>query len=159
MKKRIALFLVLVLCVSALSVLATAEESTAPSLDIAYYTGPMRATVSILYAVEYAGDVYLMVDGARLDAIGTLTKDLGTGEKTYLIFEYNLNANQMAKEVSAYATNGTDAGKTVTYSVNEFLDAYAAKYEGEESKANHVQLVKDMKAYGEAVAAWKPDAQ
>ena len=156
MKKKIAFFLMLAL--SVLAGLPTAAESKAAP-EIAYYTVPMRATVCILYAVSadsYDGvAVKVTKSGSTVEENAVCKGYAEIGGETYLIFEYELSASEMATEVSAYATSGILAGNPVSYSVNAFLDKYVNDYSGVEAKAKFVKLAEAMKAYGAAVSAWQ----
>ena len=160
--KKIALLLLLAICISVLGITVSSAETAAtdPALEIAFYTVPMRASVSILYAVEKYNDrtVYVVADGKQAKFRGELTQNLGGGEKTYLIYECELDAKDMSKEVTAYVVDATDTtktGTTITYSVNTFLDSYIARYNDDATKTAYVDLVKAMKAYGEAIATWR----
>ena len=152
--KKIALLLVLVLCLSSLTGVAAVAEgeapAEAPSLDIALYTVPMKATVSILYAVEAAG--YESVDGLKVVVTkGESSEEvLPAGVMTidgveYIIFEYEgLSAAEMRTTVSAHVEFGGESGASVEYSVAKFAENY---------KGAHIDLVAAMLAYGDAVAA------
>ncbi len=146
------------LCLSALtgvSVVAEDEQAVTPSVDIAVYTVPMRATVSILYAVEAEG--YTSFDGLKLIA------DKGNGEEEvapagimtlggvrYVVFDYsNLSASEMDKKVTACVEYNGTRGNTVTYSVKDFADSYLAG----EHEPKYEALVEAMIAYGDAVKA------
>lgn len=158
MKKKIALLLALALCLSMLAGMTVAAEGeTAPK--IAYYTVPMRATVCILYAVSadsYDGVAVKVTKSGSSVAEDAVCKGLSEiNGKEYLIFEYELAASEMSTKVEAYATNGTQNSEPVTYSVNEFLDNYVESYRSVEAKAKFVKLAQAMKAYGEAISAWK----
>ena len=158
MKKKLALLLALVLCLSSLSgiaVVAEGEAAATPSVEIALYTVPMRATVSILYAVKAEG--YASLDGLKLIA------DKGNGEEEvapagvmtlggvrYIVFDYsNLSASEMDKKVTACIDYNGTRGNTVTYSVKDFADNYLAG----EHEAKYEALVEAMIAYGDAVKA------
>ena len=161
MKKNLAFLLAVVLAFSCLLGLsATAAE---PSNEIAMVTVPMRATVSILYAVEAAGYadsaavsvVITAKDGNVLDE-AEAAKNLGVYQidgVDYILFEYsNLEAADMEVEVTAKVEGGNS---TVTYSVAKFAEEYVAQYAGNADYAEEVKLVNSMIAYGEAVAAMK----
>ena len=155
--KKIAFLLVLALCLSMpVGTVAMAEGETAtPSLEIALYTVPMRATVSILYAVEAAG--YESFDGLKLLC------DKGKGEEEvlpagtlnidgvdYIIFEYsNLAASEMDLDVTAKVSYGGATGAPVSYSVADFAQSYLAGNGSADCKA----LVTAMIEYGAAVKA------
>ena len=154
----LVLSLVLGACMLPVAVFAE-EESTAtpdavidPSLDIALYTVPMKATVSILYAIKASSvtstsDLKLVVvkgdKTSEVDPAGVMTI---SGEK-YIIFEYTgLSAAEMRTTVSAYIRCGEARGTAVEYSVAAFAEAYAAK------GGKYVELVSAMLAYGDSVA-------
>lgn len=163
-KKLLSTLLVLTLVLGAcvLPVSAFAETAPAttsdsgavidPSLDVALYTVPMKATVSILYAIK--SSAVASTDGLKLVVVkGTTTSEVApagtmtiSGEK-YIIFEYTgLTASEMRTTVSAYIRCGEAQGNTVEYSVAAFAEAYAAK------GGQYVELVSAMLAYGDAVA-------
>lgn len=155
--KKIALLLVLALCLSSLAgVVAVAEgEPATPSLEIALYTVPMSATVSILYAV--AADGYESFDGLKLlcdkgnGAEEILPAGvLEIGGKNYIIFRYdNLSAAEMDVDVTACVSYGGATGTPITYSVADFAAGYLAGSASADSKA----LVSAMLEYGAAVKA------
>ena len=152
--KRIAFFLALVLCLSSLTgilVMAEGEQASAtPSLDIAYCTVPMKATVSILYAIPAAG--YESTAGLKLVVTkGESSEDvLPAGVMSikgveHIIFEYEgLSAAEMKVSVSAHVEFGGESGETVEYSVQKFAESYSGA---------HGDLIDAMLAYGDAVAA------
>ena len=152
MKKNLALLLAVALAFTCmLGFGATAEESASDVL----VTVPMRATVSILYAVKAAGneDASVLItakNGVALGAPEAATKiddDYDIGGVKYILFEYsNLTASEMRTSVTA-----TIDGKVVTYSVADFVADYTAQYTGTEY-AKQVTLVEKMLAYGDAVA-------
>lgn len=155
--KKFIFLLALVLCLSSLSGIAViAEDDVAsPSVEIAIYTVPMKATVSILYAIE--ADGYMSFDELKLVAdkgsgeefiapSGVLTKD---GVR-YIVFEYsNLSASEMDKRVTACVEYNGNRGKAVSYSVADFAASYASGNGSEKNKA----MVAAMIAYGDAVKA------
>ena len=155
MKKNLALLLAVALAFTCmLGFGVTAEESA----DDILVTVPMKATVSILYAVKAAGNddakvVITAKDDVELDAPEAAEK-LGTyqiGGVDYILFEYsNLAASEMGVVVTAEIGE-----KTVKYSVAQFGDAYIAQYGENPEYAKQVKLVESMLAYGEAVAAMK----
>ena len=151
MKKNLALLLAVALAFTCmLGFGATAEESASDVL----VTVPMRATVSILYAVKAADneDATVLItakNGVALGAPEAATKidDYEIGGVKYILFEYsNLAASEMRTSVTA-----TIGGKVVTYSVADFVADYTAQYTGTEY-AKQVTLVEKMLAYGDAVA-------
>ena len=152
--KKIALVLLLAICLSCFGVTAFAEERTAPSLEITYYTVPMRATVSILYAVDVAGyenpeSIKIIANKGSGDEEITNSGYTTINGKTCLVFEYsNLSAAEMDTKVKAKVKYGDQVGSTVVeYSVKEFATNY------ETSGGQYVSLVKAMIAYGDAVKA------
>ena len=150
MKKNLAFLLAVVLaftCVLGLG--AAAAEAKAP---VIYTTVPMRATVSILYAVKAAeldgAALYVQKNGGEAVA---LTNPKEEGE--YLIFEYsNLSAAEMETKVKVYVEGYEADAKT--YSVADFLNKYIAE---NENSANG-KLAKAMLDYGAAVAEYKKPA-
>ena len=154
MKKNLALLLAVALAFTCmLGFGATAEESASDVL----VTVPMRATVSILYAVKAADSEGVSVlitrkDNVELDAPEAATRLDGTyeiGGVEYILFEYsNLAASEMRTSVTA-----TIGEKTVTYSVAQFVADYTAQYAENAEYAKQVTLVEKMLAYGDAVAA------
>jgi len=158
MKKRIALLLVLALCISSLvGLTAIAEGEATPSLEIAYCTVPMQASVCILYAVaadEYddASKLKVLVwendeaDAVELSASGVLE----IGGKDYVVFAYTgLSAAEMRTVVYAKVSyDGALGTKVASYSVAAFVEAYCAT---DASQANK-DMVSAMLAYGDAVA-------
>ena len=131
---------------------ADTDAATDPSLNIELYTVPMRATVSILYAIKSSSvtdtdDLKLVVlkgnSTSEVDPAGVMTI---SGEK-YIIFEYTgLSASEMRTTVSAYIRHGEARGEAVEYSVATFAAAYTAK------GGQYVDLVSAMLAYGDSVA-------
>ena len=155
MKKNLALLLAVALAFTCmLGFGVTAEESAADIL----VTVPMKATVSILYAVKATGNdganVVITTKGEETGLSDAATRLDGTyeiGGVEYILFEYsNLAASEMGVQVTAEIN-----GKSVTYSVAEFLTAYAAQYAENPEYVKQVKLVESMLAYGEAVAAMK----
>ena len=150
--KRIALFLALVLCLSCFAGFAASAEVT-PSQEIDFVTVPMRATVSILYAISAEG--YDSLDGLKLvvDKNGKKDEVLPAGYatvngKSCIVFQYDgLSAAEMELEVSAHVEYNGKAGTAVSYSVKTFADAYAAQ------GGKYVDLVNAMLKYGAAVKA------
>ena len=153
MKKNLALLLAVALAFTCmLGFGVTAEESA----DDILVTVPMKATVSILYAVKAAGNddatvVITAKDDVALDAPEAAEK-LGAyqiGGVDYILFEYsNLAASDMDVVVTAQIGE-----KTVKYSVAQFGAAYIAQYGENPEYAKQVKLVESMLAYGAAVAA------
>ena len=151
--KRIALLLALVLCFSCFAGFAVSAEGAAPSQDIEFVTVPMRATVSILYAIS--ADGYNGLDGLKLvvDKNGVTSEVLPAGYanvngKYCIIFQYDgLNAAEMELVVSAHVEYNGQAGEAVSYSVKTFAEAYAAQ------GGKYVDLVNAMLKYGAAVKA------
>ena len=154
--KRIALLLALVLCFSCFACFASfvvSAESAAPSQEIEFVTVPMRATVSILYAISAEG--YESLDGLKL----VVNKNGATDEvapagtatvngKFCIIFQYDgLSAAEMELVVSAHVEYNGQAGEAVDYSVKTFADAYSA------AGGKYVSLVEAMLKYGAAVKA------
>lgn len=154
MKKKLALLLAVALvftCMLGLS--ATAET---PSDEIAMVTVPMRATVSILYAVEAAGyndpaNVSVVIIAKGGETVEDTAENLGVYNidgKDYILFEYsNLSAADMRTTVTAKVAGGT---KTVEYSVEKFATDYEA---ANPDKTAEITLLNKMLAYGDAVAA------
>ena len=154
--KRIALLLALVLCFSCFAGFAgfavNAEEA-APSQEIQFVTVPMRATVSILYAISAEG--YDSLDGLKLvvDKNGTISEVAPAGTATVngmycIIFQYDgLSAAEMDLAVSASVDYNGQAGESVDYSVKTFAYAYSA------AGGKYVSLVEAMLKYGAAVKA------
>ena len=151
--KKIALLLALVLCFSCFTGLAVSAEPTDPSQEIELVTVPMRATVSILYAIS--ADGYSSFDGLKLVVTknGTATEvaPAGTteiGGKNYIVFSYDgLSAAEMELVVSAYVDYNGATGEPVEYSVATFAESYKA------SGGQYVYLVEAMLKYGKAVKA------
>ena len=153
MKKNLALLLAVALAFTCmLGFGATAEESASDVL----VTVPMRATVSILYAVKAEGNenATVLITAKNKVALGeaeAATKLDGTyeiGGVEYILFEYsNLAASEMRTSVTANI-----GGKVVTYSVADFVEDYMAQYTGNTEYAKQVTLVEKMLAYGDAVA-------
>ena len=122
MKKNLALLLAVALAFTCmLGFGVTAEESA----DDILVTVPMKATVSILYAVKAVGNddatvVITAKDGVALDAPEAAEK-LGTyqiGGVDYILFEYsNLAASEMDVVVTAKIGD-----KTVKYSHTSNID-------------------------------------
>ena len=116
------------------------------------YTVPMKATVSILYAIK-TSSVTSTEDLRLVVTKGSTTSEIapaGTmiiSDETYIVFEYTgLTASEMRTTVSAYIRCGEARGNAVEYSVATFAEAYAAK------GGQYVELVSAMLAYGDAVA-------
>ena len=155
MKKNLALLLAVALAFTCmLGFGVTAEESA----DDILVTVPMKATVSILYAVKAAGndDATVLITAKDDVALGEpeAAEKLGTyqiGGVDYILFEYsNLAASEMGVVVTAQIGE-----KTVKYSVEQFGEAYIAQYDGNPEYVKQVKLVESMLAYGEAVAEMK----
>lgn len=155
----LVLTLVMCACVLPISVFAEEAESTPDasteidsSLDIELYTVPMKATVSILYAIKSSGlastdDLKLVVtkgdETVEIDPAGVMTV---YGDEC-IIFEYTgLSAAEMRTSVSAYICQGEARGSSVECSVASFAEAYAA------GGGKYVELVTAMLAYGDSVA-------
>ena len=151
--KRIALLLALVLCFSCFAGFAVSAEGAAPSQEIEFVTVPMRATVSILYAISAEG--YESLDGLKLvvDKNGATEEVAPAGTATVngkycIIFQYDgLSAAEMDLVVSAHVEYNGQAGEAVDYSVKTFADAYA------QAGGKYVSLVEAMLRYGAAVKA------
>ena len=151
--KKIALLLALVLCFSCLAGVAVSAEPASPSQKIELVTVPMRATVSILYAIS--ADGYNGLDGLKLvvtkngaDAEVAPAGITTIGGKQYIVFRYDgLSAAEMELEVSAYVDYNGAVGAPVTYSVKTFADKYKT------SGGQYVDLVDAMLKYGAAVKA------
>ena len=153
MKKNLALLLAVALAFTCmLGFGVTAEESA----DDILVTVPMKATVSILYAVKAADNdsatVVITAKGEETGLSDAATRLDGTykiGDVEYILFEYsNLAASEMDVVVTAQIGE-----KTVKYSVAQFGAAYIAQYGENLEYAKQVKLVKSMLAYGAAVAA------
>ena len=151
--KKIALLLALVLCFSCFAGFGVAAEEAAPSQEIQFVTVPMRATVSILYAISAEG--YDSLDGLKLvvDKNGTISEVAPAGTATVngmycIIFQYDgLSAAEMDLAVSAYVDYNGQCGEAVEYSVSAFAEDYA------EQGGKYVSLVEAMLRYGAAVKA------
>lgn len=154
--KKIALLLALVLCFSCFAGFAgfgVAAEEAEPSQKIEFVTVPMRATVSILYAISAEG--YDSLDGLKLvvDKNGVTEEVLPAGTATVngiycIIFQYDgLSAAEMELTVSAYVDYNGQCGEAVEYSVSAFAEDYA------EQGGKYVSLVEAMLRYGAAVKA------
>ena len=132
---------------------AVNAEEAAPSQEIQFVTVPMRATVSILYAISAEG--YDSLDGLKLvvNKNGTISEVAPAGTATVngmycIIFQYDgLSAAEMDLTVSAYVDYNGQAGEAVEYSVSAFAEDYAAQ------GGKYVSLVEAMLRYGAAVKA------
>ena len=154
MKKRFLFLLVAVVALCSLVGISAVAADSEPSVEIAYYTVPMRATVSILYAVDVAGyenpeSIKIIANKGSGDEEITNSGYATINGKTCLVFEYsNLSAAEMDTKVKAKVKYGDQVGSTVVeYSVKEFATNY------ETSGGQYVSLVKAMIAYGDAVKA------
>ena len=151
--KKIALLLALALCFSCFAGFGVAAEEAEPSQKIEFVTVPMRATVSILYAISAEG--YDSLDGLKLvvDKNGVTEEVLPAGTATVngiycIIFQYDgLSAAEMELTVSAYVDYNGQCGEAVEYSVSAFAEDYA------EQGGKYVSLVEAMLRYGAAVKA------
>ena len=157
--KKIAMLLVFSLLLGALfGFTVSAEEIAEPSVEIAFYTVPMRATVSIFYAVKADGytsdsEVVLCAQKENSSEVYEVPPSGVTtiGGERYLVFEFSeLSAAEMDVSVTAYVRHGDRTSESPkTYSVMDFADAYANGNGSEKNKA----LVAAMIAYGDAVKA------
>lgn len=149
MKKNLALLLAVVLVfTSMLGLSVSATEADAP---VIYTTVPMRATVSILYAVKADREVELVATKADGEP-ETLTSF--KNENGVYYFEYsNLSAAEMETKVTVYVAGHQDSA--VSYSVADFLNAYIAKHTVDDVVDTNGTLAQKMLDYGTAVYNYK----
>ena len=157
MRKIASVFLLAALFALAFCTLGSADGTAGGGgPEIAYCTVPMRATVSILYAVRAEGydnpsalELLATKTGGVTDVVAPVGISKINGED-HVIFEYdNLYASDMETDVVACVRyDGGAPGGSVTYSVKRFVDDYVEK--NPTSRYNDM-LIK-MLEYGESVA-------
>ena len=160
MKRKLILFLAVALALTSIVGLTALAEDAEPSVEIAYYTVPMTATVEIFYAIP--ADGYKVNPDGTVDGLSLLVWEGAEGTadtavklsakgvtsingKNHIIFVYDgLDAGEMDVKVYARAFFGDRLGSTKVYSVKDF----AASYNGE-----YKSLVAALIKYGNAIKA------
>ena len=161
MKKNLALLLVVAIVFTCL---LGFSASAADYYTVSMVTVPMRATISVLFAVEVkTGDVNNKVDGENHPGI-SIYKDGGIRDsnyeykgilemdgKQYWVYEYsNIAASEMEVDIRAKVPSTPD-NLSIHVTVADYLRAYAGNTEND---ANYIDLANKMLAYGEKAAAW-----
>ena len=170
MKKNLALLLVVAIVFTCL---LGFSASAAEYYTVSIVTVPMRATVSVLFAIEIldgndetinnykdheAGEhtgisIYKTVNGEEQsrDMNFEYKGILQMGGKMYWVYEYsNISAAEMENNIRAKVTSTPDSF-SVNVSVAQFLRSYAADTNNLEADRT---LAEKMLAYGEKAAAW-----
>ena len=161
MKKNLAILLVVA---TLFTCLLGFSASAADYYTVSMVTVPMRATVSVLFAVEVkTGDVNNKVEGEAHPGISIYKNGairdsnyeykgiLEMDGKQYWVYEYsNIAASEMEVDIRAKVP-GTLDDLSIHVTVADYLRAYAGKMENDE---NYRDLANKMLAYGEKAAAW-----
>ena len=160
MKKRFLFLLVAVVALCSLVGISAVAADSEPSVEIAYYTVPMRASVEILYAVP--ADNYSVNSDGTVDGLSLLVwkgsegsvdnacsvKSSGVADingKPHIVFVYDqLGAHQMGLKVCARVSYNGRLGSAVNYSVKDFAASYDGAYKS---------LVAALIKYGNAIEA------